>query len=119
MDNSWWLIGGAVLLAFIAIKIAPAVIGASISVREAGRRYLSAEIKKYGIRECIPDACVFEVADHVTDFFSQYAQMKGQRGMWAKSEILEPLVALHVNLDKIVDLTKETSSAQAASVNRC
>jgi hypothetical protein len=29
------------------------------------------------------------------------------------------LVALHVNLDKTVDLTKETSSVQAASVKRC
>jgi hypothetical protein len=28
-------------------------------------------------------------------------------------------VALHVNLDKTAELTKETSSVQAASVNRC
>jgi len=29
------------------------------------------------------------------------------------------LVALHVNLDKTVELRKETSTAQAASLNRC
>jgi hypothetical protein len=38
-------------------------------------------------------------------------------------EILPPLaqqcVALHVNLDKTADLTKETSSVQAASIKRC
>jgi hypothetical protein len=79
------------VLVLIAIKTVPAIIGASMSVREAGRRHLSVEIKKYGIRQYIPDACVFEVADHVTDFFSQYAHMKGQGGMWAKSEMLEPL----------------------------
>jgi hypothetical protein len=31
------------------------------------------------------------VADHVTDFFTQYAEMKGQGGMWAKNEMLQPL----------------------------
>ena len=31
----------------------------------------------------------------------------------------EELVALHVNLDKTAELTKETSPAQAASVKRC
>lgn len=92
MNNSWWwLIGGAVVFAFITVKTVPAVIGVSMSVREAGRRYMTAEIKKYGIRQYIPDACVFEIADHVTDFFSQYAQMKGQGGMWAKNEMIEPL----------------------------
>jgi hypothetical protein len=92
VDNSWWWwIGGAVVLAFIAVTTVPAIIGASISVREAGRRHLSAEIKKFGIRQYIPDACAFEVADHVTDIFSQYAQMKGQGGMWAKNEMLESL----------------------------
>lgn len=91
MNSSWWWIGGAVVLAFIAVKAVPAIIGRLMSVREAGRRYLSAEIKKYGLSEHIPDACVFEVADHVTDFFTQYAEMKGQCGMWAKNEMLQPL----------------------------
>lgn len=31
----------------------------------------------------------------------------------------EKVVALHVNLDKTVEVTKETSTAQAASLNRC
>ena len=92
VNNSWWwLIAGAVVFAFIAVKTVLAIIGASMSVGEAGRRYLSEEIKKYGIRQYMPDACVFEIADHVTDFFSQYAQMKGQGGMWAKNEMIEPL----------------------------
>jgi hypothetical protein len=92
VDSSWWWwISGAVVLAFIAVKAVPAIIGTSMSVREAGRRYLGAEIKKYGLREHIPDTCVFEVADHVTDFFTQYADMKGQGGMWTNNEMLQPL----------------------------
>jgi hypothetical protein len=92
VDSSWWWwIGGATVLALIAVKAVPASVGMSISIREAGRLYLSAELKKYCIREYIPDACVFEVADHVTDFFSQYAEMKGHSGMWSKTEMLQPL----------------------------
>jgi len=35
------------------------------------------------------------------------------------NNILPSPVALHVNLDKTAELTKETSPAQAASVKRC
>ena len=41
------------------------------------------------------------------------------RGLAADHGWLAPDVALHVNLDKTADLTKETSSVQAASVKRC
>ena len=36
-----------------------------------------------------------------------------------KKATLRDFVALHVNLDKTAELTKETLPAQAASVNRC
>jgi hypothetical protein len=35
------------------------------------------------------------------------------------AEFKAEAVALHVNLDKTADLTKETSSVQAASIKRC
>ena len=38
----------------------------------------------------------------------------GSNGVWCPL-----IVALHVNLDKTADLTKETSSVQAASIKRC
>jgi hypothetical protein len=44
--------------------------------------------------------------DRIWVFKSKYSPFKG-------------IVALHVNSDKTADLTKETSSSQAASVKRC
>lgn len=89
----WWLIAPcAAALAWVGIKfVLPALVGKSISVQAAGRYYLNNELKKWNIRQFIPDACVGEVADHVTTFYAEFANRRGAGPMWAKTEMLSDL----------------------------
>jgi len=59
-----------------------------------------------------------KLAMRVTDALAPAAYRDSARLDPLKS-FVATVVALHVNLDKTADLTKETSSAQAASVKRC
>ena len=39
------------------------LVGRAISIKDAGRYYLSAELTKMGVRHLFPNECVFELAD--------------------------------------------------------
>jgi hypothetical protein len=90
MEVLLWIVGGIIVLA-VAVWLAQTLTGAAISLRTAGRFYLSSELKKWNLRQYVPDACVHEIADAVTDFHAEYAKQAGMSNLEAKSQILEPI----------------------------
>jgi len=62
-----------------------------MSLRTAGRFYLSAELKKWNIRQHVPNSCVFEIADTVNDPHAGMRELAGWSNLQAKTEILKPL----------------------------
>jgi hypothetical protein len=85
-----WIVGGIIVLV-IGIWLAQTLTGAAISLRTAGRFYLSAEFKKWNIRQHVPDGCVFEIADTVTEFYTEMRERAGWSNLQTKTEILQPI----------------------------
>jgi hypothetical protein len=65
--------------------------GTAISLQTAGRFYLNAELKKWNIRQHVPDGCVIEIADVVTELYEQMRERLGWSHLHTKTEILKPL----------------------------
>jgi hypothetical protein len=85
-----WIIGGIVVLV-VGVWLVQTLTGTAISLRTAGRFYLSAELKKWNIRQHLPDNCLFEIADSVTDFYSEMRERGGWSNLQTKTEILKPI----------------------------
>jgi hypothetical protein len=85
-----WIAGGLVALV-LCLYLLQTFIGMAITLRAAGRVFLSAELKRAGIRQLVPDSCVFEIADNVTDTYAGLAERLGWSAMTTKTEILKPL----------------------------
>jgi hypothetical protein len=86
----WWVlivvVGGSVVWRFL-----PTAVGASIKVGDAARFYLSAELKKHGVRHLIPDQCIWEVADGICTHWKEMAELDNQSDTWVKTEMIPHL----------------------------
>ncbi|HEX3912220.1 MAG TPA: hypothetical protein VHW71_01825 [Steroidobacteraceae bacterium] len=90
MEVLLWIVGGIVAL-IAGMWLVQTLTGTAISLRTAGRFYLSAELKKWNIRQHVPDGCVFEIADEVTEFYAEMRERAGWSVLQTKTEILKPL----------------------------
>jgi hypothetical protein len=85
-----WIVGGIIALV-VGAWLIQTLTGAALSLRAAGRFYLSAELKKWKIRQHVPDGCVFEIADTVTEFYAEMRERAGWSNLQTKTEILQPI----------------------------
>jgi hypothetical protein len=90
MEVLLWIAGGIVIFA-VGVWLVQTLTGTAISLRTAGRYYLSAELKKWHLRQHVPDACVFEIADTVTEFYGEMGKRGEMSNLQTKTEILKPL----------------------------
>jgi len=85
----------SVFLATVALgilwKIVPFAIGRAIPLRKGSRLYLHDQLKKSGIAQFVPQACVDELADHNLEFVEELAQRRGQGPSAAKVALLPML----------------------------
>jgi hypothetical protein len=87
----FWSVFAVTVLAGIVWKLFPFAVGVAIPLRRASRLYLSDQLKKSGIAQYIPQACVEELADHNIEFVRELAKRRGQGTLGAKSELLPML----------------------------
>jgi hypothetical protein len=87
MELYWWLVI-VVVGGIIGLVLVQSLIGRAINITDAGRLYLSAELKKMGIRHLFPNELVIELADRSSSTASMMAKMDGKSTMTAKTEMV-------------------------------
>jgi len=87
MQWYWWLVI-VVVGGIIGLVLVQSLIGRAINITDAGRLYLSAELKKMGIRHLFPNELVVELADQSSSTASMIAKMEGKSTMTAKTEMV-------------------------------
>ena len=92
MEWYWWVlimvVGG-----FIAFQILQWVVGRAINMTDAGRVFLDMQLKKLGVRQYVPNACVIEVADRVSVNWTETAELDNKSKSWAKDQMMPHLLS--------------------------